>query len=465
MKRFRSRFFRPLALACLAGAAWCPGEAKAATLPAGFTETKLLGSINPTALEVAPDGRVFLCIKSGAVRIYKNGAWLDTPLLTVDADMSEERGLLGIALDPDWQANPYVYVYYTAKTPAVHNRVSRFKVTGDAAGPENVLLDLNNSIALRAGGWHNGGSIRFGKDGKLLIAAGNNTNNTYSQSLGALLGKILRINPDGSIPSDNPYYATATGANRAIWALGFRNPYTAAVHPVSGRYLINDVGEGTFEEINEGKAGSNYGWPKAEGHAATAPSGLTGAYGDPISYYSHNSGGCAITGGEFYHPAANGFGAEYADLFFFADYCGGWIKTLDLAKGNAVKNFATGIGRPIYLKAGPDGSLYYVARGARAPGVTSGSAADNGSTNDGSLYRIKGPVPTRTFAAPGLEIVPPRLVAGWVDIPAGKTRLELYGASGKRVWSFRRSGAGSSHRLRVRIPRELTHGIHHARLQ
>jgi glucose/arabinose dehydrogenase len=456
----RARFYRAVA----AGAALAAGfftSPRAATLPAGFKETKLIGSINPTCVDVAPDGRVFLCEKSGRIRVYQDGKWLTAPLLTVDADYVEERGLLGLALDPDFARTPFVYVFYTAKNPA-HNRVSRFRIEGDAAGSETVLLDLNSAIALRSGGWHNGGSIHFGKDGKLYVASGNNTIQANSQSLETLLGKVLRINPDGSIPEDNPFYKTATGNNRAIWALGLRNPYVTDVHPVTGRFLVHDVGDGSFEEINDGKAGTNYGYPKTEGHAGTAPAGLTGPYGDPISNYSHGDG-CAITGGSFYHPASNTFGAEYADLYFFSDYCNGWIKTLNLADGNAVKAFATGIARPIFLKGAPDGSLYYTCRGARAAGLAAGSAEDNTSTADGSLYRVEGPVPTGMVgsagaAGKGRDAAPVFLQNGRVLLPKGMHELALYDLAGARVWEHKRPRAEAATWLET--PRHLPSGAY-----
>ncbi|MDB5103714.1 MAG: hypothetical protein JWP91_1403 [Fibrobacteres bacterium] len=463
---FRTRRVLAALLAGAALSAASPRSAEAATLPGGFTETKLIGSLNPTCVEVAPDGRVLLCEKSGRIRVYKGEKWLTAPLLTVDADYVEERGLLGLALDPDFEANPFVYVFYTAKNPA-HNRVSRFRVEGDAVtGAEQVLIDLNPAIALRSGGWHNGGSIHFGKDGKLYISTGNNTIQANSQSLDVLLGKILRLNPDGSIPDDNPFYKTATGNNRAIWALGLRNPYTTGIHPVTGRYLVNDVGDGSFEEINDGKAGTNYGYPKAEGHAGTAPTGLTGTYGDPVSYYSHGDG-CAITGGTFYHPASNTFGTPYADLFFFADYCNGWIKTLDPANGNAVKPFATGVPRPIFLKAAQDGSLYYVCRGARAAGLGSGSAEDNQSTNDGSLYRIKGPIATSArYAGYGHqagELVPVLPAQGRLLLPAGRGHASLYSLSGRKVWEYQ--GTASVTATWLDLPSTLPVGTYRARFE
>jgi glucose/arabinose dehydrogenase len=424
------------------------GLTLAAILPAGFTETKLVGGINPTTLEITPDGRVFLCEKTGRITVYKNGAWLPTPLLTVDADYAEERGLLGLVLDPDFIQNQFIYIYYGVKNPA-HNRVSRFKVNGDiVTDPEKILIDLPNSIALRSGGWHNGGSLQFGKDGKLYIATGNNTIRENSKSLDVVLGKILRLNSDGSIPTDNPFYATTTGNSRAIWALGLRNPYTTAIHPITGKFFINDVGDGLAEEINEGKAGYNYGYPDAEGHSTSLPAGMKGTYGDPLTYYGHGDG-CAITGATFYHPAANTFGTSYTDLFFYADYCGGWIKTMDPANGNTVKSFATGINRPINLKVGPDGRMYYVTRGNKAGGVGSGSAEDNTSTTDGSLFVIKGSsIPTVSLASQtGKGGVMLGAGSYGIYMPEGSRKLKVYDLTGKIVWEYARTSVAVASRV------------------
>ena len=133
------------------------------------------------------------------LRVIKNGALLATPFLSVTVNSSGERGLLGVAFDPDFASNQFVYVYYTATTPTVHNRVSRFTANGDVAvpGSETVLLDLDN---LSGATNHNGGAIHFGPDGKLYVAVGENANGANSQTLTNLLGKILRINPDGTHP-------------------------------------------------------------------------------------------------------------------------------------------------------------------------------------------------------------------------------------------------------------------------
>ena len=345
---------------------------EAANLKSGFSETLIAtGLSRPTAMSFAPDGRVFVCQQSGQVRVIKDGALLAASFISLDVDAAGERGLLGVAFHPNFVANQFVYLYYTAKSPALHNRVSRFTANGDVVvpGSEQIILDLNN---LTGATNHNGGAMHFGQDGKLYIAVGENATGSNSQTLNNLLGKILRINPDGSIPADNPFYQSATGNNRAIWALGLRNPFTFAFQPFTQRLFINDVGQNTWEEINDGIAGANYGWPSSEG-PTTNP-----AYRSPIHYYGHGSGttlGCAITGGTFYNPPTSSFPAEYVGDYFFADYCSGWINQLDPANGNTVSNFATGISSPVDLRVDDSGSLYYLARGSGA--------------NTGVLYKIQ----------------------------------------------------------------------------
>src|ERR1044071_5480901 len=246
-------------------AALATSIANAATVPAGFTDSIVAGGLsNPTAMALAPDGRVFVCEQTGALRVIKNGALLPAPFLTVTVDSSGERGLLGIAFDPNFVSNQLVYVYYTATTPAIHNRISRFTASGDVAlaGSEVIVMDLPN---LSTATNHNGGALHFGPDGQLYVAVGENANAANAQSLSTRLGKMLRINADGTIPTDNPFFGTTTGNNRAIWALGLRNPFTFTFQRTSGRLFINDVGEVTWEEINDGVAGSNYGWPTTEG--------------------------------------------------------------------------------------------------------------------------------------------------------------------------------------------------------
>lgn len=358
----------------------------AATLPTGFSETTIASGLsNPTAMAMAPDGRIFVCQQGGALRVVKNNALLTTPFVTLTVDSTGERGLLGVAFDPEFLTNRYVYVYYTATTPAVHNRISRFTANGDvaAAGSEVVLMDLENLSATN----HNGGAIHFGDDGKLYVAVGENAVTSNSQSLSNRLGKMLRINKDGTIPTDNPFYNTATGNNRAIWALGLRNPFTFGVHPLSGRLFINDVGQSAWEEINDGIAGANYGWPGSEG-PTNNPS-----YTTPIHYYANNNAvECAIAGGAFYAPEVRQFPATFVDSYFFADLCGGWIRRLDTSNGS--NGFATGISNPVDLLVGHDGSLYYLGRGGgvlrrvRWNAHTEGDVNNDGAVTNADLFYL-----------------------------------------------------------------------------
>lgn len=341
-----------------------------AVLPSGFIETAITGNglSDTTAMALHPDGRIFVCEQTGELRVIKNGVVLPTPFVTLTVNPSGERGLLGVAFDPNYATNRFVYVYYTATTPAVHNRVSRFTANSAnedvaVAGSEVVLLDLENLSATN----HNGGAIHFGPDGKLYVATGENAVSSNSQSLANRLGKILRINSDGTIPADNPtsfpnIAGSPTGLNRAIWAVGLRNPFTFNFQPGTGRMHINDVGQGTWEEINVGAAGANFGWPTCEGSCNTP--GMT----NPIYQYSSAvAAPCAITGGAFYNPTTQMFPAEFVGKYFFADFCAGWIKIIDPlsppATGTAPDAF-TNISLPVDIQVSNDGSLYYLARGA-----------------------------------------------------------------------------------------------------
>jgi uncharacterized repeat protein (TIGR03806 family) len=349
------------------------------TLPDGFSQTRIAGGLNgATAMEIAPDGRLFICEQTGTLRVIKNDRLLPQPFLRVTVDSSWERGLLGVAFDPQFGQNHYVYVNYVAPAPYPHHRISRFTAEGDRAvpGSEVILFEGDNQNTLGGGvqNGHQGGAIHFGKDGKLYIAIGDQTAGAPAQSMTTLQGKLLRLNSDGSIPEGNPFYRTASGKYRAIWALGFRNPFTFAVQPGTGRIFINDVG-GANEEINEARAGVNYGWPTVEHGPTTDP-----RFRGPIHWYPESS----ICGGTFYNPAVWHFPAEYAGKYFFADFKQGWIKTLDPEHPENVRMFASGFGQwsVLDLKVAADGSLYYLRRDAWV--------RDNDfKANTGSVYCVR----------------------------------------------------------------------------
>ena len=354
------------------GATGAVGQALTIT-PTGFVDEQVVGSLaNPTAMAFAPDGRLFVALQGGQLRVIKNGALLSTPFLTVSVNSAGERGLVGVAFDPNFATNNFVYVYYTQSASPIHNRVVRYTAAGDvASGATFNVLDLET---LTGATNHNGGAMHFGADGKLYVAVGDNADSANSQLISNRLGKMLRINSDGTIPSDNPtsfptITGTTSGVNRAIWAVGLRNPFSFGVQPGTGRMIINDVGGNLREEIDDGIAGSNYGWPNSEGGVSVNP-----MHRAPLYWYNLDTPDtCAIVGGTFYNPTTPQFPSAYVGKWFFADYCSNFIKYIDPASpppstGNptTATAFATAAPKIVDFDVGPDGSLYYLGRGTGA---------------------------------------------------------------------------------------------------
>ena len=325
-----------------------PFGAQGQTAPTFQELTYASGLSTPTAMAFAPDGRLFVAEQSGKLRVIKNGTLLSASFLTVPVLTDGERGLLGVAFDPNFATNRFVYVYYTNSNP-VENRVSRF--TADPGNPDVALTNsevvILGTIPSRSA-YHNGGAIHFGIDGKLYVGVGEGRNSQDAQSLGTIAGKLLRITPDGSSPADNPFVSVG-GARKEIWVLGLRNPFTFAIDPVSGKIHINDVGEVSWEEINLASKGANYGWPICEGFCSDS------RFQNPLHAYDR-SVGRAITGGTFYR--GNQFPSQYQGVYFFADYLGNFIKQLNTA--NQVSDFRSAKS-PVDLVVGLDGALYYAS--------------------------------------------------------------------------------------------------------
>jgi glucose/arabinose dehydrogenase len=388
---------------------WLTAPVYATTLPTGFTETTFVSGLSsPTAMQFAPDGRLFIAQQGGALRVVKNGQLLSSPFITLSVNSTGERGLLGIAFDPNFSSNNYIYLYYTINTSPARNRVSRFTANGDiaVANSEVILLDLDN---LSSATNHNGGAMHFGSDNMLYIATGENANTSLAQNMNSPYGKMLRINPSAFVagnpnalfPNDNPFWQTPTGNpqwRNAIWALGFRNPFTFAVQRGTGLMYINDVGSSGSnrrEEINQGARGANYGWPSTEGGGGT---GIT----PPIYAYGGSTGaisGCAITGGTFYSSQNPSFPADYVGDYFFTDYCSTWIGRYDIAT-NTASVFATGIdGSTVDLKVDSSGNLYYLSRSTGSVNRISFSAPPT-PTPTHTPTPIPNRAPTPTISAP-----------------------------------------------------------------
>ncbi len=323
----------------------------------------------------------------GGLRIVDGTTLLPTPALDMSGVVctGEEQGLLGVAVDPAFASNGFVYLYYTKdKSGNCVNRVSRFTMSGDTIDPasELVLIDEIPSPS----GVHNAGDLHFGKDGFLYISVGDGGcdwrgdsgcggANDASRDQNVLVGKILRITSTGGIPASNPFQGsdsarcnvdgrTTAAKCRETFAWGFRNPFRMAFDPnASGTsFYVNDVGQNDWEEVDFAQAGGDYGWNVREGPCVNGsqtscgppPSGMT----NPIYAYSHQ--GCnAITGGAF---VPNGiWPSQYDGTYLYADYVCGQIHLLTpkVTGGFNDTLFADNLGPAVNLVFGPGPALYY----------------------------------------------------------------------------------------------------------
>jgi glucose/arabinose dehydrogenase len=403
---------RRLRVALLAGLltlplALVPGSnpAKAdISVPSGFVDALVAEVPQPTALASTPDGRLLIATQPGRLHIFRNSTLLPAPALDLAAVTCPypERGMNGVAVDPNFAANHFIYVYYSfnkfdtcsasPRATAPVNRVSRFVLPDtnviDPAG-EVVLLD--NIPALNV---HNGGDLKFGPDGFLYVSVGDGgcrindpsqcqALNDNARNPSWLLGKMLRIRAtDGGFPPDNPYATDpdvrrcgdpagvppGTGRCGEIFATGLRNPFQFSFKPNTNVFYINDVGTNIWEEIDEGKKGADYGFNLREGPCANnsrtdcgpPPAGLT----DPIHSYDHNTDCSAITGSAWVPEGL--WPAPYSGSYLYGDYvCGKIFRLAPKAGGGfTAVPFLEGLGGSsiIGMAFGPFGktqALYY----------------------------------------------------------------------------------------------------------
>jgi glucose/arabinose dehydrogenase len=370
ISRRRFTYFSVVAATIL----WIVGVAplRAAVGPNFVSETLIAGLTEPTAIKFLPDGRMLILSRYGTIQQVQPGASAvdPTPFMTVtnvDTDQGE-RGLTGIALDPSFNTNHFFYLFYTAATP-LRDRVSRFTMVGSTGSAASELVVWQDDVTSPL--WHHGGDVQIGPDGKLYISIGDGFDRGNEvQPLTSYRGKILRVNVDGTIPTDNPFYDGAGPNKDEIWARGLRNPYRFSFDSATGDMYIGDVGANdpatSIEEVNRWKfgtpAGLNFGWPICQGSCTTA--GMT----NPLFSYPHAGRDSCITGGFVYH--GGNYPSEYQGSYFYADYVQNWIKRLTLdASGNLTGNVnfepSTGAsdgpyGEIVYLTQGPDGAVYYV---------------------------------------------------------------------------------------------------------
>jgi len=360
-------------------------SAPAIELPDGFQATVVVRDLQePTAARFAPDGRLFILEKGGAVRLWTpEGGLAGAPLVVLPTCTRSEMGLLGLEFDPDFATNGFLYLDATHPpggdparceegSPAGReNRLVRVTVAGGAIDPASLVV-VFEGIATD-GGNHDGGDVHVGPDGFLYIAPGDtgrgdfgdpgDATNPYARDPKRPEGKVLRMTRDGQPAPGNPFPGQG-GVADFVFALGLRNPFRFTFDPQTGLLWVADVGQVTWEEIDVVRPGDDLGWPLCEGHAP--PSTCPGETVPPVHVYAHGADDASITGGVFYDgELMGGFRGDY----FFGDYVRGtiWRARLDAARTGFAGDpevFAREARGPVWFTVGPDGALYYVAIGA-----------------------------------------------------------------------------------------------------
>ncbi len=290
----------------------------------------------PVDLLPWPAGGWAVAERAGRILRHRPG---QTPCLLLDltaeiGPLGTENGLLSLALDPQFPAAPFLYVYYTRGTHdarALQSRLARFPVADGRLRREAELVLLET--APRPHRWHFGGALGFGPDGLLYLGLGDRQDPAQAPQLDSLLGKILRLDVRQAtrarpyrIPAANPWRGQA-GARPEAYARGFRNPWRLAFDPRDGALWVADVGQDHREEVNRVQAGADYGWPLWEGdlcHGEPAACAVA-PHAAPVAAYDHAQGNCAVIGGVVYRGAAlPGLDGAY----LFGDHCSGRVWTL-----------------------------------------------------------------------------------------------------------------------------------------
>lgn len=461
------------------------------TLPTGFGDSLVVKQLDaPAAFDFVPGSTAskwrLLVVeqKTARVRLVVNGAMSTTdPVLTVPNVQiaGDEQGLLGVAVDPQFPARPYVYVHADDDRSA-NIRISRFTLTGDLlfladghlSASAASRMDLVTNIPDAASN-HNGGTVRFGPDGLLYVSIGDDANSCAAQDTVSLRGVILRLRTDALpagpgtalrsqiVPAGNPYAARADSNMRLVWAMGLRNPFRFQIDPPTGRLIIADVGNNQWEEVDVAPAGGmNFGWPFKEGFenfgsCSRSRAGIV----DPIVAYGHGEGLSVMSAG-IYRPVAGSalsWPAEYDGDLFYSDYYGGMLRRLRFDGSNWVpvtapgqpgaNDWGWGFDAVTDYRIGPDGGLWYVRQGGNP---------DDGSGEIRRIVWTDAPPDTSTPppARPGVALnawpVPMRtaLTLGWTMPVPRRVTLDVFDVRGRQV-------------RRLVEPTVMTSGAHTAR--
>lgn len=443
-----------------------------ATFPPGFTDVRVCGGLNePVGLALVPDAASLpprvLFVEQRTARVRMSLGGVVTTLGTVPGVRSSdtERGLLGIAVDPNFPTSPYIYIHATDSRFGTLITISRFTLTGDLADTGNGALafdpasryDLIRNLPDIASN-HNGGTVRFGNGRTLYVSLGDDANNCSAQLVGVLAGKILRLDvtrlpagPGGPAPyalltaAGNPFATGSDSLARLVWASGLRNPFRFHVDPLTNDLFVGDVGENTWEEVTRFNAGGqNAGWPWREGAVAWSTcSGSQPAAVAPIVSYNHSDGVVVISGGVYRRPAAGNvrFPLEYDGNYFFLDYYSGFMRRLSgsgssWASGPAVTgqpnatDWASGMQDVSDVLLMPDGSLLYVRQSENSVALT------------GEIRRIAYPVTlgvmpsphaSLSFAAPNPTPSRGTVALRWSQSVSAPAQIVIYDVTGRTM--------------------------------
>jgi glucose/arabinose dehydrogenase len=444
----------------------------AVIVPDGFANQVLVEALGqPVSLAEIPDApgdtaRRVLVVEqvAGSIVLYARGLTHTLGFVPGVNTSGGERGLLGIAVDPGWPARPYVYTHSTDNRSGNHVVISRWTLAGDLTNTGDGLLtfdaatryDLIRSLPDNASN-HNGGTVRFGRDGRLYVSLGDDATGCPAQDSTQLVGKILRLDvsrlpagPGGPAPiailapSDNPWANAADSAARLVWTKGLRNPFRFNVDPATGDLVIGDVGENTWEELDLATSGGlDMGWPVREGPAAFTTCSFAGAtLTEPIASYDHTQGEAIIGGPRYRRPASGAwrFPVEYDGDIFNLDYYDGQVRRLQALGGGWVPapavpgqpdatHWATGLQTTSDLLELSDGALWYVQQ--FPPGVSGGGylgrivhVAGGGSTGTPSGFELSSPWPSP--ARDGVTVQ-------WSQLARESVRVTVHDLGGRRV--------------------------------
>ena len=328
-------------------------QAAAADAAKGFRVETVVSNLEvPWSIVFAPDGRMFFTERPGRVRVFENGKLRPEPVAVIpDVEPTGESGLMGLTLHPQFAQNHLLYLAYAYKSGREQLvRVVRFREAGASLTDRKVIVEN-----IPAAQFHAGTRMRFGPDGKLYVTTGDATTREIAQRLDSLGGKVLRLNDDGTAPSDNPFVGQQN-ARPEIWSYGHRNPQGLDFQPATNLLFETEHGPSGFDgpgggdEVNIVERGKNYGWPVI--HHRAAHEGME----SPLLEYTP---ACAPASGAFYRGSAL---KEFTGNFFFGCLRGEGLQRVVLDGRRVVSQerlLEHRLGRIRDVTEGPDGALYF----------------------------------------------------------------------------------------------------------